>query len=750
MNFLKIAWKDISSIFKNRFIRVSVTAIIIVPLLYSLLYLAAFWDPYSRLSSLPIAIINLDKGTVQDGQGKNYGKELEEKLSNNMKIGWRFVDYDEGMRGVKGKDYYAAFIIPENFSEDILSAKDGNPTKAEITYHANEKRNFLAAQINGKVLDELKAEITKGITQNYTEVVFDKLVEVKDGMRKAYDGSKELSDGIDKLNENVPQLKNGISQLYDGSTQLKNGIGQLNENVPMIQAGVAKLYDGSSQLAVGANVLNEGLGKNLTDAVNKLSKGSESLNTGSKMLNAGVQEFTKGSEKLVNQSKPLIDGVNTYVNGVNSLIDGSAESQKILSDAVENNLKAYIKSNPSALLDKNMISFLATLQSLNSKAKDAAPDIAKLQDGGNSIKLGMGQLRDGVNKLADGANEISKGAAEYANGAAEYAKGTEMLPIKLNEAVIGAEKLSKGATELNTGLSKLNDNMPLLAEGGNKLLDGSTRLSDGLKQLNDKVPDLEEGTKKLANGSKELHHKLLEGSNKLESNIKNDSKVMGEFVSEPLVINQQPINPVKDYGTGFAPYFISLSLWIGALMMFFVITDKVQGDIHATPASLVIGKFLSYGYIGIMQAVLASVVVLILGLRPANIPLYFLFNILLSFVFIAIMQSLIFLLGQVGRLLSIILLILQLTACAGTFPLELVPKFFKILNPFMPFTYSVSGLREIISGVDYSVIAKDSIILIAIMFVFLSISVVMKERADVLQEKINQKKDEAMIALKQI
>lgn len=747
MNFLKVAWKDISSIFKNRFIRVSVTAIIIVPLLYSLLYLAAFWDPYNRLGSLPIAIVNLDKGTVQDGQNKNYGKELENKLSTNTKIGWRFVDYDEGMKGVKGKDYYAAFIIPENFSQNVLSAKDGDPVKAEITYHANEKRNFLAAQINGKVLDELKAEITKGITQNYTEVVFDKLVEVKDGMKRAADGSKALSDGIDKLNDKVPELENGVEQLYDGSTQLKDGIGQLAGNIPTLKDGVEKLYSGSTQLAVGASSLNDGLGKNLTYAANQLSKGAESLNKGSQMLTVGVQEFTKGSEKLVSQSKPLIDGVNTYVNGVNSLIEGSSESQKILSTAVENNLKAYLKANPSALLDKNMISFLVTLQNLNSKSKDAAPDIAKLQEGGNSIKVGMGKLSDGVTKLAEGADKLSKGAKQYSNGAIDYSKGAYMLPIKLNEAVVGTEKLSQGAAELNNGLSKLNDNIPLLSEGGNKLLQGSIKLNDGLKQLNDKLPGLEDGTKKLANGSRELYDKLLEGSNKLENNIKNDSKVMGEFVSEPLVINQEPINPVKDYGTGFAPYFISLSLWIGALMMFFVITDKVHGDIHASPGALVLGKFLSYGYIGILQAVLASIVVLMLGLKPANILLYFIFNILLSFVFIAIMQCLIFLLGQVGRLLSIILLILQLTACAGTFPLELVPKFFKILNPIMPFTYSVSGLREIISGVDYLVVAKDSLILILIMFVFLTISVVMKERADVLQEKIKQKKQEAMTAL---
>ena len=144
-----------------------------------------------------------------------------------------------------------------------------------------------------------------------------------------------------------------------------------------------------------------------------------------------------------------------------------------------------------------------------------------------------------------------------------------------------------------------------------------------------------------------------------------------------------------------------------------------------------------------MQAVLASGAVMLLGLRPNNIVLYFLFNILLSFVFIAIIQCLVFLLGQVGRLLSIVLLILQLTSCAGTFPIEIVPKIFKVLNPFMPFTYAVSGLREVIAGVDYGVFAKDVTVLAIILCVFLFTSIFMKGHADKVQKLIQDRKEQA-------
>jgi putative membrane protein len=221
---------------------------------------------------------------------------------------------------------------------------------------------------------------------------------------------------------------------------------------------------------------------------------------------------------------------------------------------------------------------------------------------------------------------------------------------------------------------------------------------------------------------------------------------MAEFVSEPIIVNEKPIHAVATYGAGFAPYFLALSLWIGALMMFFVITDEVDADINASPAAIVLGKFLSYGYIGIIQAVLASGIVMVLGLRPINVPLYFGLNILMSLVSIAIIQCLVFLLDQVGRILAIILLLLQLTACAGTFPLELVPKFFKVLNPFMPFTYYISGSREAIAGVNYAVFSKNSTVLVMVMVCFLVISVLLKGHADKLQKMVKDKKEAATAA----
>ncbi|MGV8981205.1 YhgE/Pip domain-containing protein [Clostridium sp.] len=844
MNFLKVAGRDISSIFKNRFIRVSVIAIIIVPLLYSLLYLDAFWDPYARIKDMPVAVVNQDKGSIKDGEKVNYGEDLVNNLKDKEAVGWRFVTKKQAEEGVKGKDYYAMFVIPEEFSENALSATKGKPVQAKILYSANEKKNFLAAQINGKVLDQLKSELTKSMSKEYVTAVFDSLYELKDGMKKASDGSKELADGLitakdgssklkdgaaqlnssvpemmdgvgkllvgsntltsklGELNSQVPTMVSGVDQLYGGADKLNKGLTQLNSQVPTMVAGVQKLNeayktqivpsteklkDGANQLALGLGAAKEGVTQ-LSDAAGQLNDGSELLTEGSGKLNAGYAQMKPGIISLK-------DGSAKVAGGVDVLIDNSKKSQASLKQGVDDQLGAYLKAHPEAMKDPNMQGFLATLGELNKISGDDKnlAMMTELQTGAHKVAVGAGQLEEGSLAFVDGSQKFAQSTATFASGADQFSKGAGSFGEKTGTAVVAATQISGGLDKLyaamngefGNGLSQLSDNVPALTAGVSKLTGGSVALAGGLGELNDKMPTLADGTSKLsvgsaqltggistlngelpklkdgvtklydgvnklddgtiklADGSIELNEKLEAGYKELNNSLKNDSKTMAVAFSEPVVIDQQAINPVKTYGEGFTPYFIPLSLWVGALMMFFVITDKVDEDLAASPAAVVAGKFLSYGAIGFMQAVLASGAVMLLGLRPNNILLYFLFNIFLSYVFIAIIQCMVFLLGQVGRLISIILLILQLTSCAGTFPIEVVPKLFVVLNPFMPFTYAVSGLREVVSGVDYAVFTKDIIVLAAMLFAFLFTSILMKGHADKMQKLVQYRKEQA-------
>lgn len=913
MKLFKIAGRDIASIFKNRFIRISVTAIIIVPLLYSLLYLAAFWDPYSRLDKMPVAIVNLDKGGTKNGENISYGKEIEDGLKDNKDLGFKFgVSLEEAKEGLQGDKYYAIFVIPEDFSSKILAVEDGKIAKPSIDYIANEKKNFLAAQINKNVASQIKAKIIGSISDEFTKITFDNLYEVKDGMKEAADGSNKISDGLGTLKDKVPQMQDGVNKLYNGSTALSNGLGELQGKLPPMTRGIGvlnskvniaaeefnkhpelqgltdeKTINSLKSVVIDAKILqssdtsalemlpsiaaskNIGLmnktfndfkaidinkAKNLiissgvdnlmsTENINNLSKlmkdteslsklnvnkvqpliglmqqsgklkgimdeasnlskvdisginsfiqaqkvsskefitNSQALNTHKNELEAAIKTNQNLTPAQVTQLLAVIEGYNTLTAETSKQMEDSASAMNRMSEnlyalsKMQKDLKdnsEVIEGVKDALSDENITylnsvlpELLEVKKDLDSNAKNLAAvkgvlqavDTADLKDTLTKVKA----LESDLVQVTPIIESLEKNITpqQLASIQASPALVNQLLKMKqdLNDNakvlevaenalsdknIAMAKGLIASIPELKNGVNQLYVGSNQLANGVNKLSNGSIQLTEGLKELNSKVPELSDGVNKLYNGSKGLSTKLEEGSDELNSKLKVKSEDMGEFVSEPITLNEAPVNKVPNYGTGFTPYFIPLSLWVGALMMFFVITDKVDDELGASPASIVVGKFLSYGFIGVMQAVLASAAVLTLGLKTANIPLFFLFNIFLSFVFIAIIQSLIFLLGDAGRLLSIVLLILQLTSSGGTFPLEVVPRFFKFLNPLMPFTYATGGLREIISGVDYSVLGHDTVILAVTMIIFLIISVLMKGHADKVQEKIRLRKE---------
>lgn len=292
----------------------------------------------------------------------------------------------------------------------------------------------------------------------------------------------------------------------------------------------------------------------------------------------------------------------------------------------------------------------------------------------------------------------------------------------------GTSTLKDGSTKLKDGSFKLNEGLISLADGTLKLYDGSTKLNDGLV--------------KLADGTEELNNGLNDGYEEINNKLKFTSDDMSKFMSEPVKLDEQPINHVPDYGTGFAPYFIPLSLWVGALIMFFIVSSDVEEKYKGHSASIVFGKFITFAFLGTLQALASSFVLRnVLNLTVKNVALFYGFNILLSFVFIAVIQSLIFIFGDAGRFLSLVLLMLQLTSCGGTFPLELVPKFFVKINPYLPMTYATSALREIISGIDYGVLRKDILMLLAFMVAFMIVSIILKNRIDRISDRIEKIKE---------
>lgn len=903
MNFLKVLWSDICNIFQNRFIRVSVIAIIMIPLIYGGLYLAAFWDPYGKTENLPVAVVNLDQGGVMDDEKVNYGNDIVDKLKDSDDLDWKFVKTQkEAEEGLEGDKYYSMVVIPKDFTQRMADVDKGKLDKPQIIFVANKKKNYVVGLISDKVANALKQDVTKSMVDNFTLKVFDNLYELRDGMEAATDGTAQVRDGVTDLKDKVPAMKDGMDKLYDGSSsltdkmkdasdgsnKLRDGIGTLNSKMPDLVDGVSRLLkgssnltdkvgdalDGSKKLRDGVTSLNDKM-PDMTDGMNKLYDGSTSIQDGLHEVHDNMPKMVDGVGDLRDGAKKLKDGLNqlnsSLMGGLNMLDDATnyigeqtsikldlnkiKEDQELLSKPIANSeaefeqLKAILSSTDAG---KNILNLLVQFQSskdeitsglsstdsdkqlesikklrdfgaklsaanaafqsttapdgispdiygaikskvngVNSVLKDLNLQLAllqqekvfeatgikgststssgeaqtasdalnkltsgskklyegldelydkslDLQSGTDSLYNGSQNLRDGVSKfkgtvpdLTNGVSTLSDGTRDLSDGLFKIHEGSKTLTEKLGEMNQKVPDLQQGVQELNEGSTDLSDGLL-------KMWDGSTKLRDGIKTLKDKMPDLEDGANKLYEGIAQLNDKLREGAEKLSDNLIQSSKAMGTFMSDPINLKDKPLYEVEKYGEGLSPYFISLALWVGALMMFFVITEKVHTDVKVGPVSVVLGKYLSYVSVGILQAILISFAVMRLGLRPSNVPAFYLFNIFLSFVFVAIIQNLIFLLGDVGRLIAVILLVLQLTASNGTFPGELLPKFFKVIGPFLPFTYSISALREINSGINHAVLAKDVAILFGYMIFFLVSSVLLKRHSDNLKAKLQE------------
>ncbi|WP_346928196.1 YhgE/Pip domain-containing protein, partial [Clostridium sp.] len=556
--------------------RISVIAIIVVPLLYSLLYLDAFWDPYARIKDMTIAVVNEDGGALLNGEKVNYGEDLVENLKSNGDIGWEFTSNEKADEGLENKGYYAKFVIPESFSKNVVAANEGKPQVADLKFVCNEKKNFLAAQINSQVENALKEEIVSTISNNYVTVVFDKLYEAKDGLVKASDGSNELYKGIGQINDNVPMLVEGANKLGDGATQLKDGQGELNSGiksvngglsevnskVPALSSGVDKLYDGSQRLKNGLSEVNSKV-PDLSSGVDKLYAGSQELKNGLSEVNSKVPELSSGVDKLYAGSQELKNGLGTAANGAGALTAGSKNLYSAFNNTIYPTVNS-LKDGANELNGKLKAgeSDVKKLKEGGEGLKTASDDVAALSTGINkgyqeSVKGGVDELISGVNTSSEKMNKIAESILTAVQLNPELAKDpnikdalvniqalrqeTSETPKKIQELQAGTEEFGNKLGKLNgvvngytgevkklaTGTVALTDSVNEAGVAVNKISGGLNSLEAGLnentkdsfgaglKSLSDNMAGLNSGINKLNSGSSEING----GLGQLRSNV---------------------------------------------------------------------------------------------------------------------------------------------------------------------------------------------------------------------------------------
>ncbi|WP_027087103.1 YhgE/Pip domain-containing protein [Cohnella panacarvi] len=637
MKGLKQFAQEVAAIVRHPRTLIPVAGVLMIPVMYSGMFLGAFWDPYGNMDKLPVAVVNADAGTVTDGKTIRIGQDFADELKQNASFDWQFVGREQAEKGLSDHSYYMAIEIPADFSAKTATLTTEQPSPAEIVFLKDEGSNFLASQIGNNVVERMRTELSQEVTRAYARTVLDEMSALADGLGDASNGAGELAAGAADAKDGAAMLRENLHKLATGSETMQQGIDKLASGASALTTGAADAREGSAALADGLAQLNE--------AKAQLASGAGDVDQSAQALADGLDVSAAGAAKLQSSAAALSAGLSQL-----------AEAKPELAD------------------DASFKQLLAASKQLATGAADAQAGQEKLAAGADTLKDGVHQLAGGLTAFGDKLGEATDGGKHLASG---------------------AEQLHTGAAQLNKGMSELSDKFQGIADGSSKLDQGASDIASGLI--------------KLADGTDRLSSKLSDAA-KQTSGISGDGTdgVIDMFAS-PVGLDVVKTTEVANYGTGFAPYFLSLGLFVGGLLLTVVYSVKEPAVAPRNAWSWFAGKTMTLVLIGTLQALIADAVLFYgIGLEVRSLPSFVLFSILTSVTFMSIIQLLVATMGNPGRFLAIILLIFQLTSSGGTFPLEMIPSWLQSVSSWLPMTYAIDGFRAIISSGDFSAMRSNA------------------------------------------
>ena len=588
---------------------------------------------------------------------------------------------------------------------------------------------------------------------------------LNDGAVKLADGSEQLVDGSSRLIEGQNKLADGSSQLADGAGTLNQGAGKVNDGAIKLADGSSTLtngasdaHNGASQLADGSAALANGTGS-LKKGANDLAQGAQQVADGTHSLkNAldqdGVRQLpgtlTAMCQNLnsIDTSAPSgdfgTDLSNTVVSKVAEdtrqklapLVESGSISQET-ADAIVANINseqtksAVASANDQAL--KNHLAqhgqagsdVLAKLQTLKNdncvatgesaaaqKLSTLIDGVDKLDSGATAVAQGAGTLRDGITKLDSGATTLADGSAKLADGTGKVADGASTLNNGAAQLADGTGELKNGTGNLHNGAQQLADGEKEAVDGQNKLhegattlQDGSSQLADGTGKLNSSTGQIADGTGQLKDGTGQLSTGLQNGTRQIPNLNEEQQKDVASVMSSPVDLEHSSLANGRNYGEGMGPFFMCLALWIGGLMLVQTLRPLNNRALasKAPTARIILGSWLPFGLIGIAQAVLMFAAVKFgLGFQMAHPWLAFLFLCFVATIFTLFIHGVVVFFGSPGKLIALIIMILQLITAGGTMPYETLPHAMRWMHDFFPMGYAVTGMRRLSYGIDES------------------------------------------------
>lgn len=684
----KIFKRDIKKIFRNSMAIILAIGLAVLPSLYAWFNIYANWDPYGSTGNMQVAVINNDEGAVIKTFTVNVGSQIETNLKANDLIDWQFVSKEEGINGVKAGKYYAAIEIPSGFSNSLTSIMSSEFKQPQIVYYANEKKNAIATKITDKVVQTVQTEVNESFITtivNLMNQVFGFVLDENDISGGAI--FNKISNEINETKASVADLNNSIGTFSDISELLKQlGSSMSSEKV--------------------SNLLNS-----TNDVINDTSD---------------VVKITQFSVSGV------VDNIGTLLSGVTSSLDNAAEIVENFSP--DQNSVEVLKT--AAQTCTNMATVMDTVCTMLNQLNQSLPNpITAIDDLVKTLTENAVVLRDlGVklNAAADGAYEGT--LSDIAASIREVSASLKASMNDYNNTVKPqAEKMVSNLLSTLDSASKmiglLDDDVPTvdtLIKTLNASLDSGVGLFGSLQSM----------LKNFENELDNLSEKIDTLSNSEEFNtflnvMSENADKLGEFIACPVQVETDKIYGIDNYGSAMAPFYSTLAIWVGAVILIAIINTNVKHKKELGAPVKPYQEYFGRGLLFIAFAIVQALIVCLgdlyfLGIQCYH-PVKFLFaGCFAAVVYAMLIYSLAYTFGDIGKAAVVVLLVIQIGGSGGTFPIDVTPKFFQAINPYLPYTFVINAMRECVCGTYGGDYWLDLLKLSAYILIALLIGLVLK------------------------
>ena len=708
-NVFKIYKNDLKDIFTNKALLVIVIGLCILPSLYGWFNIKASWDPYGNTGNIAVAVVNEDTGAEIMNKKINIGDELVKKLKTNKKLGWKFVDSKNALDGVNSGKYYAYIEIPSNFSKNLTSLVSKNIKKGTIIYTVNEKLNAVAPKITDKGATTVQNEVNQTVVKTVSETVLNVFKELGIELEKQLPKLSTLENNLVEVQGKFKNIDKVVNTAIDTTDKVSDIVKDLQKDIPLIQETISNSKNLSS------------------DVKNFLTDSKTGLQQLSPIVKNDLGLISEISLNAKNAVSDLIDAINKGSESAPQLIDNLSTKLSDLS-STSNTLSKFLQKLNNIVPGNQLSSVITSLNSISSKLDSS---VSSLQAIKNQVANGQKPALTNLNNLLAVVSDVNTITSSLLNNF------DTKIQQPINNIIDDGFKV---ANNIIAVLDSAEKKLPAVEDILSNVSSFSGDANKGAQFIKEKLPYAKSVVDNLVDTMDKINKS--DDVAELISLLKSDVLQRSDFLKQPVNLVEKKLYPIKNYGSGMTPFYTVLSLWVGILLLMSLLSANVHGDYK--PSEIYFGRGLTFLTLTMIQALIVSLGdIYLLKAQVLNIPVFILISIFTSIVFTSIVYSLVSVFGNIGKALGVILLVIQVAGSGGTFPIQVTPKFFQMVNPLLPFTYAISALRETVGGIYMPNLTKDLLTLCIYLIVFILFAVLLKKPINKVTEKFQEKLNES-------